>query len=432
MLPEKWKRSGDTWANCDVAACTHVHTHDKQHVLAAHVISCRPARNILNVECIGHSPLFFLQTIARPSTIDWDVFPKIHVIWTHTVADECFVLSILRSRSANSLSYRAFFKHFCQPTCLVIYSEDSSLIHIEKYVPRTRHYPEKLKRSVRLEKTMRSSWTFDPCVMTKRSEHHDNSIRREKAIRSCWEIDPSVVRKRSDQHERGGKNRRTRNWLTAIEKSSKHRWITACSKVWTIHRNGYVSAGQALISHGLLVRPSSLHFYVWSMITFNFCIVYAPTDTIQGTEQSVAKAKTLISQAGKGVFGTWLFNAPDATCCFGIWNPTLKKSKGQDVEKRWLHVHKRQNGCGENKSWGRKAKGLQVRPGGGRNWRRRSHIRKAALVTDFRRIASVRLLYKICTEHCRTATSQKNNMVSMLDDVWKNICSPQTCSPRGP
>lgn len=44
--------------DCDVAACTHVHTHDKQHVFTAHVISCRPARNIANVECIGHSPFF--------------------------------------------------------------------------------------------------------------------------------------------------------------------------------------------------------------------------------------------------------------------------------------------------------------------------------------------------------------------------------------
>lgn len=69
-------------SDCDVAACTHVHTHDKQHVLTAHVISCRPARNIANVECIG--PSCFLQTIARPSILNRDVFPKILLIWTHT------------------------------------------------------------------------------------------------------------------------------------------------------------------------------------------------------------------------------------------------------------------------------------------------------------------------------------------------------------
>ena len=44
--------------------------------------------------------------------------------------------------------------------------------------------------------------------------------------------------------------------------------------------------------------------------------------------------------------------------------------------------------------------------------------RKAALVTDFRPIASVRLFYKIFAYM----------ILSVLDDVWKNICSPQICS----
>ena len=34
--------------------------------------------------------------------------------------------------------------------------------------------------------------------------------------------------------------------------------------------------------------------------------------------------------------------------------------------------------------------------------------------------------------HVLTTTSQKNNMVSVLDDVWKNICWPPTCSSIRP
>lgn len=104
------------------------------------------------------------------------------------------------------------------------------------------------------------------------------SVRRDKTIRTSW---------------KRRKNRRTRNWLSAIEKSSTHRWITACSKIWTIHRNGYVSAGQTLMVCWFVLHPFIGTCDQWSRsIYFNFCIVYAPAETIQGREQSAAKAKT--------------------------------------------------------------------------------------------------------------------------------------------
>ena len=75
------------------------------------------------------------------------------------------------------------------------------------------------------------------------------------------------------------------------------------------------------------------------------------------------------------------------------------------------------------------------------SWRRTSFTmlakhRKAALVTDFRPIVSVRLFYKFFPyillhriEPCLDSHQpRKNNIVSVLDDAWRNICSPQIYS----
>ena len=65
--------------------------------------------------------------------------------------------------------------------------------------------------------------------------------------------------------------------------------------------------------------------------------------------------------------------------------------------------------------------------------------REAALVTDFRPIASVRLFYKIFAymilhriEPCLDSHQPEEQHGSVLDDAWRNICSPQIYSSTRP